>query len=406
MSTVHLSSSLRSTPPEVTLARARARSPALGISRVTDITRLDRVGIPVYASIRPTAVPGSLCVNAGKGLRPIEAEVGAYMEAIEFALAEPGAAGVPTVSATCRDVHDGRARPEAILDFCPRRGTRVRLDALIDCVEAENIVTAEKALVPAELVFIPFPPSKRHASLFGATSNGLASGNTRIEATVHGLCEVLERDIKSFEAVQDTSVPVDLNTVDGPARALVETIRAADLDLYVRTVTNAFGMAYFVAIINDRDAYAPHLLNGGFGCHPHRSVAFVRAVAEAAQSRLSFIHGGRDDLSDVQQRYRGWNAKRKRAFVESVVERASRGHAVSMHAVEDASATVTSVETCEEMLLERLDRLGFEHIYRVALTRPEDDLQVVRIIVPRAELFSETLPRVGVRLRDHASKAN
>jgi ribosomal protein S12 methylthiotransferase accessory factor len=406
MSTIALSSSLRSTPPEVTLARARARAPSLGISRVTDITRLDRVGIPVYASIRPIALAGSLCVNAGKGLRPIEAEVGAYMEAIEFALAEPGAAGLTTVSATCRDVHDGHARPEAILDFCPRLGTRVRLDARLDCVEAEDIVTARKALVPAELVFIPFRPSTRHASLFGATSNGLASGNTRLEATVHGLCEVLERDIKSFEAVHDTSVPVDLDTVEGPARALVETIREADLDLYVRAVKNAFGMAYFFAIINDRDAYAPHLLNGGFGCHPHRSVAFVRAVAEAAQSRLSFIHGGRDDLVDVQHRYRGWNAKRKRVFVEGVVERAARGQPVPMHAIEDTSVTVTSVEACEEMLIERLRALGFDRVYRVVLTRPEDDLQVVRIIVPRAEMFTETVRRVGVRLRDHAREAS
>ena len=255
------------------------------------------------------------------------------MEAIEFALAEPDAAGLTTVSATCRDVHDGRVRPEAILDFCPRLGSRVRIDAPIDCVEAEDIVTAQTALVPAELVFIPFRPSKRHASLFGTTSNGLASGNTRLEATVHALCEVLERDIKSFEAVEDTSVPVDLDSVEGPARTLVETIREVDLDLYVRTVKNAFGMAYFLAFINDRDAYAPHLLNGGFGCHPHRSVAFIRAVAEAAQSRLSFIHGGRDDLTDVQDRYRGWNreaearvrGERRRARVARAARADARG---------------------------------------------------------------------------------
>ena len=94
-------------PPEVTLARARERARALGVTRVTDITRLDRVGIPVYASIRPAAAVGSLCVNAGKGLLPIEAEVGAYMEAIEFALAEPGASRVkvlqrPFLRSTCR----------------------------------------------------------------------------------------------------------------------------------------------------------------------------------------------------------------------------------------------------------------------------------------------------------------
>ena len=114
---VLLSSSLRPVSPEATLARAKRIAPPLGITRVTDITRLDRVGIPVYASIRPSATIGSLCVNAGKGLHPIEAEVGAYMEAIELAVAEPEAKRVPVVRATARDVLDGRTRPEAILDL-------------------------------------------------------------------------------------------------------------------------------------------------------------------------------------------------------------------------------------------------------------------------------------------------
>jgi len=403
MSTVQLSSSLRTTPPEVTRDRARVLARALGISRVTDVTRLDRVGVPVYCSIRPTAARGSLCVNAGKGLHPIEAEVGAYMEAIEFALAEPGASPhVTIVKATAREVLDGRTRPEAILDLCPKLGVRVRLDAPMDCVEAEDIRTGERALVPAELVFIPYRPHARFKSLFGTNSNGLSSGNTLREATVHGLCELIERDVCSFEAVRDTSAPVDLDTVEGSARALVETIRAADLDLFVRTAKNAFGMAYFFAVINDRDSYAPHLLNGGFGCHAHRSVAFVRAVAEAAQSRLSFIHGGRDDLINVHERFGGWTARRKRTFVEGVVARASRGTPVPMSAVDDHSATVTTVERCETLVLDRLAALGFDRVYRVAFSAPDDDLQVVRVIIPRIEFFNDAISRIGVRLRDHA----
>lgn len=402
-STVQLSSSLRTTPPEVTLARAKARAMSLGISRVTDITRLDRVGLPVYASIRPTALPGSLCVNAGKGLHPIEAEVGAYMEAIEFALAEPGAAKIPIVRATVRDVLDGRTRPEAILDLCPRVGSKIRLSAPIDCVEAEEISgTGTRALVPAELVFIPYRPHARFKGLFGTTSNGLASGNSLREATVHALCEVIERDVCSFEAVRDTSVPVDLDTVEGPARALVETVRSADLQLFVRTAKNAFGMPYFFAIINDPDANAPHLLNGGFGCHPYRSVAFVRAVAEAAQSRLSYIHGGRDDLVKVHERYLRWSKRRKRAFVDAVIARASRGHAVSMQAVDDHTRTVQTVEDCEAHVLRRFALMGLDRVYRVAFSAPGDELQVVRVIVPRMEMFNESVSRLGVRLRDHA----
>lgn len=405
MPSIHLSSSLRTTPPEVTLARAKARAWSLGISRVTDITRLDRVGVPVYASIRPTAAKGSLCVSAGKGLHPIEAEVGAYMEAIELALAEPGASRVATVRATARDVLDGSERPEAILDLCPKLRVRIALDAAMDCIVADEIASGGRALVPAELVFLPFRPHARFRSIFGATSNGLSSGNTVREATVHGLCELIERDIRSFEAVRDTSAPVDLDTVSGAARGLVETIRAAGLELYVRTARNAFGLAYFVAIIHDPEAFAPHLLNGGFGCHLHRSVAFVRAVAEAAQSRLSFIHGGRDDLDAVHTRYRGWSARRKRAFVARVVTRASRGERVSMLSVEDHGETAATVERCEQLVLRRLAALGMGRAYRVAFCAPEDDLQVVRVIVPRLEMFDEGVARVGARLRDHARGA-
>jgi ribosomal protein S12 methylthiotransferase accessory factor len=400
--TIRLSSSLRTAPPAVTLERAKARARALGITRVTDTTRLDRVGLPVFASIRPTALPGSLCVNAGKGLHPIEAEVGAYMEAIEFALAEPGASPVKIVKARVRDVLDGHARPEAILDLCPRAGERVRLDAPMDCVEAEEITTGERALVPAELVFLPFRPHARFRGLFGTTSNGLASGNTVAEATAHGLFELVERDVCSFEAIRDTSVPVDLDTVDGPPGALVETIRSADLQLFVRTAKNAFGLPYFFAIINDPDVYAPHLLNGGFGCHAHRNVSFVRAVSEAAQSRLTFIHGGRDDLTKIHDRFRGWTAPRKRAFVEEVIRRAARGAKTPMQAVDDHSETVTSVASCEAMLLGRFRELGFERAYRVVFSQPKDDLHVVRVIVPKMEMMNETISRLGTRLRDYA----
>jgi ribosomal protein S12 methylthiotransferase accessory factor len=306
------------------------------------------------------------------------------------------------VKATARDVLDGRRRPDAILDLCPRIGERVTLDAPLDCVRAADVATGERALVPAELVFLPYRPHPRFRGLFGTTSNGLSSGNTVQEATVHGLAELVERDVRSLESVKDTSRPVDLETVRGAARELVDTIRGAGLELYVRAAKNAFGVPYFFAIINDPDSYQPHLLNGGFGCHPHRSVAFVRAVSEAAQSRLVYIHGGRDDLTNVHERMRGWSKAKKRAFVEGVVKRAAVGEPLAMDDVDDHRATVTTVAQAEALLLDRLVALGMHRAYRVVFTRPKDDLQVVRVIVPRLEMFNESVSRVGPRLRDHA----
>jgi ribosomal protein S12 methylthiotransferase accessory factor len=398
-----LSSSLRSQPPEVTLARAKVMARALGITRVTDVTRLDRVGVPVFMSIRPDAAPGSLCVNAGKGLRPIEAEVGAYMEAIEFAMAEPHRAHAKTVHATARDVLDGHERPDAILDLAPQLGRAVRLDAPMACVAMREIATKRRALIPAELVYLPYRPHARYRSVFGSSSNGLSSGNDVREAIVHGLCEIVERDVTAFQAVRDTSVLVDLARVDGLAGELVETIRSADLDLFVRATRNDFGLPFFHAVIHDRDTVAPSLLNGGFGCHPHRSIAFVRAVCEAAQSRLSFIHGGRDDLAEYAARFLYWSREKKRAFVARVVGAFARGSGVPFDAIDDHAERVTTIDACERFVLERLRACDLREAYAATLTRPSDPLQVVRVVVPRMEVFDDTLQRVGPRLRDHAS---
>jgi ribosomal protein S12 methylthiotransferase accessory factor len=202
--------------------------------------------------------------------------------------------------------------------------------------------------------------------------------------------------------IVSTSARVDVDTVRGPARALVDTIKDAGLELFVRTAKNVFGMPYFFAIINDPDACAPHLLNGGFGCHPHRSVAFVRAVSEAAQSRLAYIHGGRDDLARVYDRMRGWGRQKKAAFVANVTKMASAGESIAMDDVDDHSKAATTVEKCEALLLDRLAANGMPRAYRVRFSRDDDELQVVRMIVPRLEMYDETISRVGQRLRDHA----
>jgi ribosomal protein S12 methylthiotransferase accessory factor len=308
--------------------------------------------------------------------------------------------------ATSRDVLDGRRRPEAILDLCPKVGTTITLDAPIEVVTAEETTTGEKALVPAELVFLPFRPGGRRRKLhFGSSSNGLASGNTLREATIHGLCEIVERDVRTFQAVRDTGAPVNLDSVHGDAADLVETIRAAGLELHVRTADNGLGIPYFMALIHDPETIAPQLLNSGYGCHPIRSIAFVRAVSEAAQSRLTIIHGGRDDLTDHQARFKGWTSARKRAYAARAVATVSSGRSVPFGELPDLAPEIATLEHCERALLRRLGAAGFDHVYRVAFCRPGDELQVVRVIVPRMEFLTEGLQRVGPRLRDHARAA-
>jgi ribosomal protein S12 methylthiotransferase accessory factor len=158
-------------------------------------------------------------------------------------------------------------------------------------------------------------------------------------------------------------------------------------------------------MLHDPEAVTPQLLNAGYGCHPSRAVAFVRAVTEAAQGRLTVIHGGRDDLVDHAARFAGWTAARKRARVAELVAGMARGRAVPFASLPDLSAEARTVDGCLRALLHRLRAAGFDRAYRVAFCRAGDDLQVVRVVVPRMESLTPGMPRVGPRLRDHARAA-
>ena len=73
----------RAVPLKETLARIEPRVPVAGITRVADITDLDRIGIPVFSCIRPTANDGAITVYNGKGATVEESRISAIMEGIE-----------------------------------------------------------------------------------------------------------------------------------------------------------------------------------------------------------------------------------------------------------------------------------------------------------------------------------
>lgn len=395
---IRLNSSLRLVPPEITLASAQSFGPRLGISRVTDITRLDQIGIPVYAAVRPAAMEGSLCVNAGKGVTAIEARVGAYMEAIEFAMAEPGASHVEVNMGTARDVLDGDQRPEAILDFCPIVRKGFDLSAPLACVGAHELIGDRSVLVPAELVLLPYVHQPGTGN-FGSHSNGLASGNTVEEATLHALFEVIERDVRSFRAVVDHSHVVRLDSLPEVAHALVAKIEAAGLELVISTHANPFGLPFFAAVLCDPYAEGPSYLTAGYGCHLVRQIALVRALTEAVQSRLSWIHGGRDDLAEQAAEFAAVPARQTgQVATARFVAARDAADAIDFEQAPEGALDCDSVEDALDVTMARLQDAGVRHVCRIVYTQPRDPVAVVRMVVPTLEYLDRHSHRVGPRL--------
>src|SRR5437667_5611836 len=76
----------RTIAPEETLRKIRPLLPAMGITRIANITGLDCIGIPVVMVCRPNS--RSLAVSQGKGLDVAAARASGVMESIESYHAE------------------------------------------------------------------------------------------------------------------------------------------------------------------------------------------------------------------------------------------------------------------------------------------------------------------------------
>ena len=241
--------------------------------------------------------------------------------------------------------------------------------------------------VPHELVHTDFTlPLPTGSGCFIKSSNGLASGNHVLEAISHGICEVVERDSLSLWHLhnQETrnQTRLDLDTVDDPdCRDLLAKFEQAKIAVAAWEVTSDIRLPVFMCVIKERtdNPLRPLYASSGSGCHPDRAIALLRALTEAAQSRLTHISGARDDnFRTDYERGRSLDLLRR---VQAEIE--TRGQMLRF-----PDAPTSSAETLDEDVTKELEQLvnaGIERVIVVDLTKPEFGLPVVRVVVPGLE---------------------
>lgn len=373
-----MTGTVRETTPRETLARITPIAKQLGITRLANLTGLDQVGVPVWMAVRPLA--RSLTVSQGKGLTDELSKCSALMEGIEIYHAEHVVPdGVELPLSTYR--HDSTfVNPELL----PRAEQSLPADdPILLWVKASDLATGERRWIPHELFALDATKRRIRPALFITSSNGLASGNTREEAMLHGICEVVERDQVACWLQRDMQSPrplskVILDSVDDPGcRAIIDRCAEIGLDLHVWSATVDIGLPVFWAVAADGsgNTHFPHRAIGS-GCHPYKAIALSRALTEALQIRLSNISGVRDDI--------GWLQYRNdvvRCPADWIMEVRNRQESVDFRAVEGACCP-QSVPVLLDHVQNTLRLAGVKEILAVDLTQENIGIPVVFICIP------------------------
>lgn len=375
----------RALHPEETLFRIESKLPLTGITRVADITNLDRIGIPVFTSIRPTSEFGAITVYNGKGATPVEAKVSAMMEGIERFSAE--VKDRKLIISRFSDLKKKALNPKELI-LPPRSDP----ESESSWVMGYDIMNNEEILVPANAVFFPISP--KYKWFFRPNTNGLASGNKIEEAIFHGLTEVIERDAWSLVEASHIPPPNIQNIGDGLIGELLNKFSKAMVAVYLKDITTDIGIPTCAAASDDIKLKDPTLLMSGAGAHTNANVAILRALTEVAQSRLTQIHGAREDTINARF-YKQAGYEKIKKYNKNWFD-TSRTKDYGKMKSYDTDDFLDDIK----YILSRLKEASIKRVIVVDLTREEIEIPVVRVIVPGLELSTVDHERLGKRYRD------
>lgn len=361
------------------------------MTRLADVTGLDRVGVPTTLALRPNA-PTMAC-SSGKGVTLEQAYVSGAMEAIELHAAET--ANLSPIRASYREISSSYPMPEVAHLWLTRHSLFTVDWPFYWCHGWDLISQAE---IPVPMAMVGMAKSAMVGSLraFLASSNGLGAGNSFLEAVAAGLYEVIERDgvaCHDHAAVHKLqAIPVVPNAVLR-SRPLVADIlemcdRAEVRAVIEECVVDTNVPIYMTYVYDERNRGVPACR--GYGAHLDPDTAILRSLTEALQGRLNFIAGSRDDMfrSAYVRARAGW--RETKAALEYMQLHSPVASPMESRASDSFEADIHELLNCAQ-------RAGLPNVIVFDLTPPGFPIFVVRVLVPGLEGYMHHGYRPGPR---------
>jgi len=389
--------------PDETLRRITPMLERSGITRVLDITQLDRIGIPTYNAIRPNGI--ILSISNGKGWTKSAAAVSAIMESIEVEHSEYPVITkwrLATSATALRKEGLDPIDPTTLIQDClwPKDkygGLYYSPDLVLDWVEADEVISARKVMIPASTIYVR-PPYLQYF-----TSNGLASGNTYNEAVLHAICEIVERDAisKLMGRTKDSSPsrlrPVRLDSLPSHLRNLAELVSSGGIEMFLLSMPSEIDIYTFWAVF-----YCPGepvfilSTSGGYGTHTDPVIAASRALTEAAQARLAHIHGAREDLGidHVNRQLSAAEMVHRSNLQARTFDKFRTMPSWTWDELLEAYShhcKGLTIQSSLDQVLGMLAAAGKERVFVHDLTKPGFDIAVTRVFIPGMKVSAEML---------------
>jgi ribosomal protein S12 methylthiotransferase accessory factor len=381
----------------------------MGVTRIADLTGLDRLGVPVFDAIMPRS-RDTISTYGGKGLTPINARVSAVMEAVErYCAARPR-----------RPDHYGsilelRARGVNVLD--PREINLALHPSYTDETPIEwvwgyDIASDHPTLVSLHQAGDCWPTPGQPVNEV-ATSNGLASGNNEAEAVVHGLNEVIERDARTLAELltarlapvvhaasggalrlsRSVLAPLDLAGVSDQVQELVQHFAVHGVDLDLCAIRSDLRIPTVIATTIDRDGAGLSVSHEGMGTDADPETAVIRALTEVAQSRAGDVSGAREDMSLATE------------VVPSALRHTQRAAAPPRRIYAEPPCGIDELDgfASDDIVADlvetvrRLRHVGLDRVIVVDLSEELIPAAVCRVLVPGAESWGADRSLLGSR---------
>lgn len=415
----------RTIPVQQTLKDVTEISKKIGLTRIADITYMDKLYIPNYSSVLP-GTEDYIWVYSGKGQTKQHAKASAIMESIERYSSLPNSYSNKFLSGTHNELkksynilHPYEVIEPLSFDF--------QDDMQMDYIQGFDIITNEDILVPAGLALFRYTPQSPSINPFAYHhTNGLASGNVLEEAVCHALAELIERDAVSIAQLRASATPfhilssiyknlqkkgyriksfskdlfkddhtlfpeVLVNEGDySPINKLIKKFEKFNIKLIIKDITTNIKIPTFNVGCVEWISHDYGYLAEGHGTHPDKRIALMRAITEVSQTRVANIHGARDDLRKI--RYDIHNTDDKNSWQFMASKNKINFSAITTSENEDILEDIN-------VMVKYLKDAGLKKIIIVDLTNPKLKIPVVRAIIPGLETFMISKSIMGWRAK-------